>query len=431
VCSAHTIRTNFRGDALFVATTRWAPRLAWIPVTTAGTASDPAAMIAQFGRHLLAVGLDDLTDRLVAMIQSTVAGYSAGGPVPPGELRASCRRNLCRQLQALVGDLPPGGDPDDVAAETGRRRAAQGLPLESLLASYRLGGRILWEGLAREAREGSTPVDMDRLLDAATWVWEVIDRHSAVVSEAYRDEESRLRRRDIRRQQVLLDALVDGHGADPAVAADAARVLDMPLLGPRVVVVGAFESPGPEPLRVPEEALSVRGLVSAWRVRAGREIGVVALGSHPIGEVLATLRGCCAGRVAVSPVVQGFPEVGAAHRMAEAALQTLPAAHVGVVTLRERFPEALLAGSPEIARLLVDDVLGGMLRLPDRERAPLLATLAAVLAAGGSPTHAAQALFCHRNTVIKRVARIQALTGRSLSRAEDRLVLTLAQRALG
>lgn len=364
-----------------------------MPVTSvpvlAPAAGRETAIVAELGRRLLATGLDDLTRRLAAAIRSTVDGYGDGGIVEPAELYASCRTNLARQLQVLVGEIPPGSDPDDAAAATGRRRAQQGLPLESLLQSYRLGGRVLWEGLVRETRTGATPVDMDRLLDAATWVWEVIDRHSGVVSGAYRAEERLRRRRDLRRQQVLLDALVDGGGSDPAVAREAAAVLE----------------PGPE-------------------------LGVVVLGEAGLVEAAAALRGCCAGRVAVSPVVDGFADVATAHRLAELALRTLPASYVGVVTVPERLPEALLAGSPDTARLLVEHVLGPVLALGDRERETLLATLAAVLAAGGSPTHAAVTLFCHRNTVINRVSRIEELTGRSLCSPQDRLALALAQLAL-
>jgi DNA-binding PucR family transcriptional regulator len=49
-----------------------------------------------------------------------------------------------------------------------------------------------------------------------------------------------------------------------------------------------------------------------------------------------------------------------------------------------------------------------------------------VLDADGSPSRAAGALYCHRNTVMYRLARLEALTGRRLSDARDRLLLGLA-----
>jgi len=56
----------------------------------------------------------------------------------------------------------------------------------------------------------------------------------------------------------------------------------------------------------------------------------------------------------------------------------------------------------------------------------LLETLTALLAAGGSPTQAAPAVYCHHNTVIKRLQRIEALTGLCIAVPRDRLVLELA-----
>jgi DNA-binding PucR family transcriptional regulator len=64
------------------------------------------------------------------------------------------------------------------------------------------------------------------------------------------------------------------------------------------------------------------------------------------------------------------------------------------------------------------------------QREALLATLRALLDHNGSPTHAAQALYCHRNTVIYRLKQLEELTGTRLSRARDRLVLGLALMAV-
>jgi DNA-binding PucR family transcriptional regulator len=56
----------------------------------------------------------------------------------------------------------------------------------------------------------------------------------------------------------------------------------------------------------------------------------------------------------------------------------------------------------------------------------LLATLRALLAHDGSPTHAAEELYCHRNTVIYRMKQIERLTGRSLTDPRDKMLLWLA-----
>jgi len=73
--------------------------------------------------------------------------------------------------------------------------------------------------------------------------------------------------------------------------------------------------------------------------------------------------------------------------------------------------------------------VGPILALPHAE--VLLDTLAALLAHNGSPTHAATALYCHRNTVIYRLKQLESLSGRSLQVPRDRLMLALGLMALG
>ena len=64
---------------------------------------------------------------------------------------------------------------------------------------------------------------------------------------------------------------------------------------------------------------------------------------------------------------------------------------------------------------------------PARSQADtLLDTLRALLRHDGSPTHAAEELYCHRNTVIYRMKQIEQLTGRHLTDPRDKMLLWLA-----
>jgi hypothetical protein len=369
--------------------------------------------------------LDDLAAQLRRLIRATVEEYAQVPSLDDDDLFASCRSNLERALLELSGQIGPDADVFSPQRATGQRRAQQGLSLEGLLHAYRLGGRVLWEGFVATARN-RPGTHYERLLDEATSVWDVIDRHSAVVAAAYRDEQARLQRRTQRRRQALLDALVQGGGSDPDVARSAAAILGMPVRGPKLVVAGAYDPPGAEPLHAPEEALAVAGFVSAWQVRAGREIGLVALGTADAERAIEVLRGVTTGPVAVSPVVHGFDELASAYQLADIALRTIaPDAH-GLVKLADRLPQALLVSSPDVAAIIVSDTLDGLLRLRPSERDALVDTIEALLDCDASPTHAAELLHCHRNTVIKRQQRIEALTGRRLGRPADRLHLHLA-----
>ena len=136
-----------------------------------------------------------LADRLVLTILESNPGYRGSRLVPEQDLWRSCHDNLVRILQLVGGEAWQGQEYYDAARATGRRRAEQGLPLDDLLRSFRMGGRLVWESLVAEARSLGT--DDDALLDLGTRVWEVVDRSSAQVAAAYHEAE---RQRGARRR---------------------------------------------------------------------------------------------------------------------------------------------------------------------------------------------------------------------------------------
>ena len=102
-----------------------------------------------------------------------------------------------------------------------------------------------------------------------------------------------------------------------------------------------------------------------------------------------------------------------------------------MVAVTRRLPEVLLGGNPEIASLLVSQTVGPLLAQPPHVADTLVETLAALLAHDGSAKHAAEALYCHRNTVIYRTRQIEELTGLRISDPRDKLLLTLGVLAQG
>ena len=373
----------------------------------------------------LLVGLDDLTDRLVTVILEEDPSYSGPGRTPREDLHRSCHDNLLRILEWLTGTFDPVDDPFDAPTATGRRRAEQGMPLESVLHAYRLGYRIIWEGLVAEAR-GHAPDGVEGLVDAATEVWMLVDEFSSRVADAYRETEAEFARRDDRRRDALVDALLEGRGTDRALAADAAAALDLPEHGRFVVVVLAGEMGA----RTTGEALRRSGLRVAWRTRTDREVGLVALGRSTPGDVVDALTAVGGLRAGVSPAVGGLAEVDVAHRLAETALRALPTDEPTVAELDARLPGALLVTAPDLAARLVQRALGGVLDLERDERELLLATLRTWLDTGGSAGQTAAKLYCHRNTVLNRLRRLEGLTDRSLERVDHLVEWSLALLAL-
>lgn len=388
-----------------------------------------ATTIQRLAHGMQTTQLDELTQRAFERVLRTDPHY-LDASLGDAELRATIRVNLGQLLEALVdrGSV----DPDDVwatLAGTGRRRAQQQVPLEALLRSFRIGGRVLWAGLIQEAagQEG----DLAALLNDAAVVWEVVDRGSEVMTRAYWSEQQRLGSLVQRRREVLLGNLLDGRPPAEAELAEAGRVLGMPA-GSRYVVVVRTVVPGDlDPVPAAEATLAGAGLASAWVSRGSRDIGVIAV-TTPTGtrEVQAALADCLPGPAALSPLVTSLAGVGGGHRLAELAVRTLAPGSTDLVRATDRLPRALLIGMPDVAEVLVSHHLGPILDLAPLDRDVLLATIEAFAGHNGSHVATARHLACHRNTVIRRMHRIEVLLDRSMTEAGLLFDLYLAVLAL-
>jgi hypothetical protein len=367
--------------------------------------------------------IEELTTTLVALIRTEDTDYGRARDLSDNDLRRSCRNNLTRVLQTLADVLPPGADRWDAPKATGRERAEQGIPLESVLHAFRLGQQVIWDGMVEEAEADSEGALRD-LVDGAANVWRVVDRYATAVATAYRATAMRLRAEQARRRQVVIGALLAGRGSDSEVAGEALGLLDLPPQGNYVVVVAAAEG-SRSSLQSPERALARHGYVSAWSPRGEHEVGVVHLGHERATKAMDVLATALpAVRTGVSPEVNGLASLGTGYQLAVLALACLD--QPGLSCLDDRLPEALVVRSPDLAKRMVDLALGPILECDDSERQILIETLTTWLATGGSPQRAAAQLYCHRNTVLNRLRRIESLTGRSLSDPREYLIFSLA-----
>lgn len=369
---------------------------------------------------------DDIS---LTLLDKDRALYDQAGPDLRAELRASTREHVRRGIQTMAGQSDPHKRATDVWRETGRRRARQNLPMELTLNAYTLGTRVLWEALLEQGKR--LGIDDRVLLMAGQRIWNALDVQNSVLVEAYRRESARLQRRDLQRQQSVLDGLVGGRGADPEFTHEAADSLGVAVDEAVVCVVAPFDEKLDEPLRGPEDRLERAGLVSHWHVRGGMYFGFVQLGTSSLPDLVAMLRAAAAGRVGVAVAADGIAGFATAYALASRAAHTVPRGQTHVVAVNDRLPEVLLAGSPDVASVLVEESVGPLLAQPAHQAGVLLDTLRALLENNTSPTHAAEALFCHRNTVIYRLKQIEQLTGRSLQVPRDRLLLVLGLIAAG
>jgi hypothetical protein len=351
--------------------------------------------------------------------------YERTGPEFQVDVRGSTRDHIRRGIEAMAGVAGASHETAELWRETGRRRARQGIPLELVLNAYTLGTRVMWEALVEGAASGRLDVDDQVLLVAGQEVWSALDVQNAVFIDSYRREAVRMQRRDLQRQQSTLDALVEGRGADPQIAAEAREVLGV---GPELAVacvVAPYDGSLDEPLTPLEDRLERLGITSHWHVRGGLYFGLLA-GELPAEEELVELlRPHAVGRVGLASSPDGVAGFATAFQLASRAAETLPRDERTVVSVSSRLPEVLLGGSPEVASLLVQQTVAPLLAQPPHLAETLMSTLAALLEHDGSAKHAADALFCHRNTVIYRARQIEQLTGRRLADPRDKLLLGL------
>lgn len=388
-------------------------------VTTGRTAGAPARRAAS----RLVERLPDLADRLTAEILSGDGALRPAGLTD--DLWDACHTGLRHGIEAI---LDPGRRPDlHWARELGRRRAEQGLPLDQLLRSYRLAGRVFWESLVEVAAQHD-PDQLPALAHHAVRVWQTIDQQSSVAAEAYRRTEFELLRRDEEQVQAVVDALLEGRGADGRLLAAATTVLGLPARGRFAVAVLRQDDALSRPVTGrPETAGGIRFL---WRLRADARIAVADLGDADLDDLAEVLRAHACHHVGLSPVVDSPADLGHARWLAELALRTCRSPRQEVARLDRRLPAALVVSQPELAEHLRRSVLDGLTALDPAKRGLLLKTLDAWLECGGSATAAARRLYCHPNTVLNRLRHLERISGRSVSRPLDLVEIVLARHAL-
>lgn len=367
---------------------------------------------------------EELADLLVGEIHRRVPEFAEfGGPELWKAVRDSCLANLETGLAALADDRRvPEQVPVD-ARELALVTARLGLPLGGLLRTYRIGHSLVWtemfELLEGEALDAG--VRRNAIESASAYLFEHVDRVSAMVTEEYTAERDRfLRSREQRRTQLVRDVL-DGADPDPA---GATGTLDYDLrLQHLALVVSAADT----------EA-AVRSL--ARELDAPHRLVVVLAGDTAWGWLGRTREFALPERlpaVAGARISFGEPAPGVAgfrisHRQARDAHRV--ALRSGSCEQPVRYDdvalESLAAGDEDRAAVFVARELRGI-DGDDARSQRLRATLRAYFAAGQNASSAAAVLGVHEHTVAYRLRTIEAALGRPVTtrRAELETALRL------
>ncbi|GAA2056779.1 helix-turn-helix domain-containing protein [Catenulispora yoronensis] len=378
------------------------------------TDADTAALATVMLDRAVELG-DGVAARLVARIPAYRSLVDYEG------LRHSCHEHV----RVIFGDLAgvPYTGPD-AAVNTGRTRAAEGVPMSAIYDGYQIAVAYLWEELADAAQHSrTTPAAAIR---ASSELWMRLQGFTATMSETYRAEmEDRIRSQEQRRS-ALVQALLEGSLAEPQVW-DVADLLRLPHQGPYVVIAARVAGIGEHALTGIENKLDALGIGSAWRLMHDVEIGVASLPRprDQFDQLIAGLDSGGLARVGVSPLYDNLTTTSNALRLARIALRGAVGAGDVVVFGDDPLTMAV-ASAPDVMPRLADTILAGLQDMPLEDRTLLLETFGVWRDTGGSAEAAARRLYVHPNTVRYRLKRLEERTGRSLTDPRHLAELSLA-----
>jgi hypothetical protein len=312
-------------------------------------------------------------------------------------------------------------------AEGARRRAAQGIDMESMLRAYRIGIRVMWSEII------ASPIWQVRPLQhvmgaVATWALEFADRISTTVAAAYLDEAAHAAREREHRRSSLLNVILAGPGSETHQAPDE-------LAAPHCVVLAQLKADLPLNTLESVGRRLERGVdAQLWTVR---HCSVVAAVPLPAGRDRRAVRDQLAALVGHDSITAfgigsraaGFAETRHSYAEAVDALQfgpSLTSVNRSVYDYAELAPVITLLADPERARRFATTVLEPLDSMLDRRW--VLPTVEAYLLRQGRLKEVAAALGVHQNTVKYRLAELRPVLDGTVGHGDHAATLLLAVR---
>ena len=381
----------------------------------------------------------ELASSLVDEYRTAVAEYRE---LPEAVLVRDVGDAAVQNIEYLVDTFDDGFDIPEEEVEWLRRSAArrvhQQISLPSLLRTYRLWGNRLWREMVAAA--GADDLGRQLAIESADAMMRYIDIVSAGVTQAYLTESSAaaLDKHAIRTD--VLETLL----TDKIVSERARRqvaVLAASLRNPLLVVV----------IQLPERDNPLRGAQGAVRAARNqlrehtrnlyigvREAEVVCIceldhdhdGSDGIDGVAHALADCGRGwTVGIGRLTRGLPGVrrsyAEAHEAAELGFSLRQSGRA--VRFTDVLLDQILRSTTHVDALL-EETVGPLLAYDDDRGSAMLATLRSFVRSNFNLTKAAAELTVNPNTVVYRLRRIRALTGRDPAAVDDLLLLALGLR---
>jgi hypothetical protein len=244
---------------------------------------------------------------------------------------------------------------------------------------------------------------------------------ASVVVAGHREEQKRQLLGEAAQRPFLIDSLLAGRVLDRWSSGEVASCLRLPANGPFVVMAAEVPAMASEALPEIESKLRSHDVHSAWRLQPDLQVGIAHVKSERhLDETLALVRRLATDRVGVSSRFDDLHDTPQALHFARVMLRGRPDKAASPVAV---FDGSILAtaavSAPDVMVKSIGNALDGFVALPDDEREMLFETFRVWQDNDASVRGAAEALFCHPNTVRHRLRRIEKHTGRSLSRPKD------------
>ncbi|CAJ1506154.1 PucR family transcriptional regulator [[Mycobacterium] burgundiense] len=390
-------------------------------MVSVGTADDAIVACA----HDLAARADEVAVQLSEQLAGSVPEFFDDDDLVR-EVEASAYGNVAAMLsvfraETVAEQVPIRPEVTAFASTVARRQ----LPLESLIQSYRVGQTLfsrLWMDVLAE-RLTEQHVFIEALHQSFDELNIYLDRVVAQLVSDYERERDRWVLGAAARRTAVVERLLRG---DRIPVEHAGRQLDHDLRAPQTALVAWMPSHGEVDLQLGALARTLTALAAAAGVPQMLMLpaGTCAMWAWIAGEPDPDRLAECAEQlpksevlIAVGQTTAGADAFRVSHEQAQRARRVaarMPSPrrltlHADVATV------ALLAGEEEESRRFVARTLGELaVRTTAAEQ--LRETLWVFLQEGGNTRRASERLFMHRNTVLYRLQRIEALLGHPLQR---------------
>lgn len=385
----------------------------------------------------------EIASGMVEAILEAVPQYEASpDPKTVEDLTAHVQANvnaffLCSRLER-----PPTSEDLSFVHRAVENRMAQGVPLDIVLHSFRIGQQYLWEWVKRWAESGD--VGPEVAISLALPTMQYADRASSEFTEVYVRLEQQFLASRGRAESQFLSAAIAGQRPPSRAITTLKNVFPVDGSGNfLVVVVTGLADDLAETIR--QKLLKIAQadpFISAITMTEERDL-VALLSIRPTATDLACeklARGFSAVaertgvglRAGISVRCERLAEVPAGFAEARNAASHAETGETIMLPTRAAVDRISLAassvGDPD---RLIPDKLREFVRADSRKGATLIETLIAYVNHDLNARRTAKALFVHPNTVLYRLRTVSARTGLDYRRASDLLDLVVAIRVLG